>query len=56
MATTSQLLYDKFLSDLPTCVNRELIDRAAQDFCMSHNTKSNRKRLVKVLFNVARTR
>lgn len=56
MAATAKLLYDKFLQDLQTCVNRELIDRAAQDFVMNHNTKRNRKRLVRVLFSVPRTR
>jgi len=56
MATTSKLLFEKFLQDLPNCINREMIDRAAQDFCMTHNTKGNRKRLAKVLFSVQRTR
>lgn len=56
MATTSKLLFNKFLEDLSTCVNRELIDRAGQDFCMTHNTKRNRKRLAKSLFSVHRTR
>ena len=56
MATTSKLLFDKFLQDLQSCVNRELVDRAAQDFCMNHNTKRNRKKLARALFIVPRTR
>ncbi|XP_067945290.1 regulator of nonsense transcripts 2-like isoform X2 [Watersipora subatra] len=56
VATTSKLMFDKFLQDLSNCVNRELIDRAAHDFCMTHNTKRNRKRLAKHLFAVPRTR
>lgn len=47
---------DVFIAQLPNCVNRELIDKAAKDFCMNLNTKSNRKRLVNALFQVQRTR
>lgn len=47
---------DSFISTLPNCVNRELIDRAAKDFCMSLNSKTNRKRLIGALFQVQRTR
>ena len=46
-----------FLSaQLPNCVNREMLDTAAAEFCMNHNTKVNRRRLVKALFTVHRTR
>ena len=41
---------------LPTCVNRELIDKAAKDFLLTLNTKLNRKRLVQSLAQVPRTR
>merc|ERR1719319_293304 len=51
-----KMVLDAFLAQLPNCVNRELIDSAAAEFCMNHNTKSNRKRLVKALFTVHRTR
>jgi regulator of nonsense transcripts 2 len=33
-----------------------MIDTAAAEFCMNHNTKVNRRRLVKALFTVHRTR
>jgi len=45
---------DQLLSRLTTCVNRDLIDQAAVDFCYV-NSKANRKKLVKALFNVPRT-
>ncbi|XP_036368923.1 regulator of nonsense transcripts 2 isoform X3 [Octopus sinensis] len=48
--------FDTFLQSLPNCVNRELIDKNAVDFCMSFNTKTNRKKLVRALFTVHRTR
>ena len=41
------MLLDAFLANLPNCVNREMIDSAAAEFCLSHNTKNNRKKLVK---------
>ncbi|CAK1544178.1 unnamed protein product [Leptosia nina] len=47
---------DAFLNELPNCINRELIDNAAVDFVLNHNTKNNRKKLTRVLFSVARTR
>ncbi|XP_064604775.1 regulator of nonsense transcripts 2-like isoform X2 [Liolophura sinensis] len=48
--------FEAYLQSLPNCVNRELIDKAAVEFCMNFNTKSNRKKLVKALFTVHRTR
>ncbi|XP_060600449.1 regulator of nonsense transcripts 2-like, partial [Ruditapes philippinarum] len=36
--------------------NRDLIDKAAIEFCMNFNTKNNRKKLVRALFTVHRTR
>jgi hypothetical protein len=44
---------DQLLGRLSNCVNRDLIDQAALDFCYV-NSKSNRKKLVKVLFGVPR--
>ncbi|CAF0714012.1 unnamed protein product [Brachionus calyciflorus] len=49
-------LMDSFVNQLPNCVNRELIDRAAKDYAMNMNTKVNRKRLIRALFEVQRTR
>ncbi|KAI9597993.1 armadillo-type protein [Syncephalis fuscata] len=46
---------DSLLARLPTMNNRELIDRAAIDFCFL-NTKGSRKRLAQALYNVPRTR
>ena len=49
---SNKMVLDAFLNSLPNCVNREMIDSAAAEFCMNHNTKNNRKRLVKALFTV----
>uniref|UniRef100_A0A3P8UQI6 Regulator of nonsense transcripts 2 n=1 Tax=Cynoglossus semilaevis TaxID=244447 RepID=A0A3P8UQI6_CYNSE len=56
--TTShlKLIVDAFIQQLPNCVNRDLIDKAAMDFCMNMNTKSNRRKLVRALFTVPRQR
>ncbi|XP_037077123.1 regulator of nonsense transcripts 2-like [Pollicipes pollicipes] len=54
--SSNKLLLDAFLNSLPSRVSRSLIDQAAVEFCMSLNTKNNRKKLVRVLFNVPRTR
>lgn len=45
-----------FINQLPTLVNRDLIDNAAIEFCQNLNTKSNRKKLGNALFSVQRTR
>ena len=37
--TSKKMLFDAFLANLPTCVNRDMIDNAAADFCMTFNTK-----------------
>ncbi|XP_035220052.1 regulator of nonsense transcripts 2-like [Stegodyphus dumicola] len=54
--TANKLLLDGFLTSLLNCVNREIIDQAAVDFCMNLNTRPNRKKLVRSLFLVPRTR
>ena len=54
--TSAKMLLDAFLSQLPACIGREMIDNAAAEFCMNHNTKNNRKKLVKNLFAVHRNR
>lgn len=51
-----KVLMDSFIAQLPNCVNRELIDKAAKEFCVSLNTKLNRKRLTSAIFQVQRTR
>ncbi|XP_058061437.1 regulator of nonsense transcripts 2 [Anopheles bellator] len=48
--------FEQFVQALQNCVNREMIDNAAIDFLLNLNTKSKRKRLIKVLFGVQRTR
>lgn len=53
---SNKILMDTFLSSLLTCVNRDMIDKAAINFCTNLNTKFNRKKLVRALFTVPRTR
>ncbi|KAG7206291.1 hypothetical protein KM043_003667 [Ampulex compressa] len=53
---SNKILLDAFLTYLPNCVNREMIDNAAVDFLMNLNTKHNKKKLVKALFGVSRIR
>ncbi|KAL4187983.1 hypothetical protein AMTRI_Chr09g41880 [Amborella trichopoda] len=45
---------DSMLQRLPGCVSRDLIDQLTVEFCYL-NSKTNRKKLVKALFNVPRT-
>lgn len=49
-------MMEAFVAQLPNTINRDLIDRAAIDFVTNLNTKPNRKKLVKALFNVHRNR
>jgi hypothetical protein len=49
--TSAKMIFDAFLAKLPSCVGRELIDSAAVDFCMTMNTKNNRKKLVRCVAN-----
>ena len=56
LSSNLRLILDSFIKELSNCVNRELIDKAAMDFCTNLNTKSNRKKLVRALFTVQRTR
>lgn len=53
---SNKILLDAFLTHLPNCVNREMIDNAAVHFLMNLNTKHNKKKLVKALFGVSRIR
>ncbi|KAJ8931717.1 hypothetical protein NQ314_015335 [Rhamnusium bicolor] len=57
-ATTAsnKIVLEAFLNNLPNCVNREMIDNAAIDFLVTLNNKHNRKKLVRGLFGVNRTR
>ena len=55
-SSSNRMLLEAYLMSLPGRVSRSLIDQAAVEFCMSLNTKSNRKKLVRALFNVPRTR
>uniref|UniRef100_A0A7N0V2R3 MIF4G domain-containing protein n=1 Tax=Kalanchoe fedtschenkoi TaxID=63787 RepID=A0A7N0V2R3_KALFE len=45
---------DGLLQRLPGCVSRDLIDQLTVEFCYL-NSKANRKKLVRALFNVPRT-
>lgn len=53
---SNKIVLDAFLNNLPNCINRELIDNAAIDFLVTLNNKHNRKKLVRSLFGVNRTR
>lgn len=53
---SNKIMLDAFLNNLPNCVNREMIDNAAIDFLVTLNNKHTRKKLVRVLFGVNRTR
>lgn len=58
--TMTQLLrkqnFETFLNNLTNCVNKELTDSAAIEFLLNYNNKPNRKKLVRTLFSVHRTR
>ncbi|XP_045620961.1 regulator of nonsense transcripts 2 isoform X2 [Procambarus clarkii] len=54
--SSNKVLLDAFLTALPNCINRDLIDNSAMDFCLRFNTKPSRKKLVRALFLVPRTR
>lgn len=49
-------MLEAFVTNLPNCVNREMIDSSVVDFIMNLNTKHNRRKLIRTLFGVARTR
>ncbi|CAL8086813.1 unnamed protein product [Calicophoron daubneyi] len=55
-SSSGKVLMETFLTQLPNCVNRDLIDRAAIDFCLNLNKRSNRRRLARTLLAVPRTR
>ncbi|XP_019633451.1 PREDICTED: regulator of nonsense transcripts 2-like [Branchiostoma belcheri] len=54
--SSTKMLLEGFLQQLPNCVNREFIDNAGLEFCMNMNNKTNRRKLVRALFTVHRTR
>lgn len=56
VTVSNKIVLEAFLNNLPNCVNREMIDNAAIDFLVTMNTKHNRKKLVRALFGVNRTR
>uniref|UniRef100_H2Z6M2 MIF4G domain-containing protein n=1 Tax=Ciona savignyi TaxID=51511 RepID=H2Z6M2_CIOSA len=56
IGASMKIILENFISSLKNCVNRDLVDKAAQDFCMNMNTRVNRKRLARALFNVHRSR
>ncbi|KAK9871574.1 hypothetical protein WA026_012955 [Henosepilachna vigintioctopunctata] len=53
---SNKIVLEAFLNNLPNCVNREMIDNAAIDFLVTLNNKHNRRKLIKALFGVNRTR
>ncbi|XP_017777953.1 PREDICTED: regulator of nonsense transcripts 2 [Nicrophorus vespilloides] len=56
ITVSNKIVLEAFLNNLPNCVNREMIDNAAIDFLVTLNTKHNRRKLVRSLFSVNRTR
>lgn len=56
ITASNKIVLEAFLNNLPNCVNREMIDNAAIDFLVTLNNKHNRKKLVRTLFGVNRTR
>lgn len=50
----SKQYFEVVLQNLSNCVNKELIDSATIDFLLNLNTKNNRKKLARSLFNVQR--
>ncbi|KAK3865393.1 hypothetical protein Pcinc_028997 [Petrolisthes cinctipes] len=55
-ASTQKLMLEGYLAALPNCISRDLVDSAAMEFCLRLNTKPSRKKLVRALFLVPRTR
>ena len=53
---SAKMVFDAYLSNLSNCVNRDMIDQAAAEFCLDLNNKSNRKKLTHFLFSVHRNR
>uniref|UniRef100_A0A1B6EE97 MIF4G domain-containing protein n=1 Tax=Clastoptera arizonana TaxID=38151 RepID=A0A1B6EE97_9HEMI len=47
---------ETYLQHLPLCVNKLMIDNAAIEFLLYYNSKLGRKRLLRTLFTVNRTR
>ena len=45
-----------YMHRLPTLMNRKFVDEFAVEFCMTMNTKANRKKLARALFNVDKNR
>ncbi|KAF4525965.1 hypothetical protein B566_EDAN000756 [Ephemera danica] len=56
VTASNKIMMDAFLGHVMNCVSRDMIDNAASEFVISLNTKLNRKKLVKALFGVQRTR
>ena len=55
-SSSNRVLLEGFLNSLTNCISRDLIDSAALEFCLKLNTKYFRKKLIKALFTVSRTR
>jgi len=55
-SSANKVVLEAFLNSLLSCVNRDSIDKAVVNFCTNLNTKYNRKKLVRALFIVPRTR
>ncbi len=54
--TSPGVQFDRFSVLLPTMLNRKMVDDMAVEFCMTLNTKANRKKLAWALFAVEKNR
>lgn len=48
-STSIKQALEAFLNNLPTCINREMIDNAAVEFVVCLNTKTSRRKLIKLV-------
>lgn len=53
---SNRAMMDAFVTSLTQCVNRDMVDKAATNFVTNLNTKKNRNKLVRTLFQVPRIR
>lgn len=53
---SNKAMMETFINKLSNISNRDLVNEAAQEFCLKLNTKSNRKKLVRALYGVSRNR
>ena len=50
------LTFNSWMTKLSECYNRDLVDQAAENFCLNLNTPSNRKKLINTIGTIAKSR